>query len=149
MPMTIDGDGSITGLVAGGLPDNSITAAEIADGVITRAKVSTSQADSFAFCQAWVRFTGSTGVIPTNGSYNVSSVTRLAAGDYRVNFANALSSANYSVNTTTTQTSNGTNYLMINFVPSSTANCRLLMTPTGSGGGGNVDATSVSAAFFI
>jgi len=33
MPMTLSGDGTITGLAAGGLPDNSITQAEIATGV--------------------------------------------------------------------------------------------------------------------
>jgi hypothetical protein len=33
MPMTINGDGSITGLVAGGLPDATITQPELAAGV--------------------------------------------------------------------------------------------------------------------
>ena len=34
MPVTINGDGSIAGLSAGGLPDGSVTAADIADGVL-------------------------------------------------------------------------------------------------------------------
>ena len=45
MPVTINGDGSITGLVAGGLPavavipaDGSITTAKLADGAATQAK---------------------------------------------------------------------------------------------------------------
>ena len=33
MPMTLSGDGTITGLAAGGLPDGSVTQAEIATGV--------------------------------------------------------------------------------------------------------------------
>jgi hypothetical protein len=33
MPMTIDGNGSITGLVAGGLPDATVTQADLATGV--------------------------------------------------------------------------------------------------------------------
>ena len=33
MPMTINGDGSITGLVAGGLPDATVTQSELAAGV--------------------------------------------------------------------------------------------------------------------
>jgi len=34
MSMTISGDGTITGLVAGGLPDATVTAAELADGAL-------------------------------------------------------------------------------------------------------------------
>lgn len=35
MPITIDGTGSITGLVAGGLPDASVVTADLGDGVVT------------------------------------------------------------------------------------------------------------------
>ena len=35
MPITINGTGSITGLTAGGLPDGSITSADLASGAIT------------------------------------------------------------------------------------------------------------------
>ena len=42
---------------------------------------------------AWVNFNGSTAVI--RSSYNVSSITRSATGQYTVNFASALSDANY------------------------------------------------------
>ena len=44
---------------------------------------------------AWARFNGSTAVIAD--SYNVSSITRHAAGDYTVNFTSTLSNANYAV----------------------------------------------------
>ena len=44
--------------------------------------------------KAWVNFNGSTGAIRT--SYNVSSVTRNATGDYTLHFTNALTDANYS-----------------------------------------------------
>lgn len=40
MTMTISGDGSITGLAAGGLPDSSIVTADIADSNVTPAKLS-------------------------------------------------------------------------------------------------------------
>lgn len=42
---------------------------------------------------AWVNFVGSTASI--NSSYNISSVTRNAAGQYTVSFTNAMSSSNY------------------------------------------------------
>jgi len=45
--------------------------------------------------KAWVRFDGTTLVIPSGGSYNVSSITRNGTGDYNVNFTSSLSSANY------------------------------------------------------
>lgn len=97
MSLVLSGDGSITGLSAGGLPDASITAAELANGIITRAKVSTSEADSFAFCRAWVNFNG-TGTIAIREDFNVSSITDNGGnGNYNVNFANNMPDANYSV----------------------------------------------------
>jgi hypothetical protein len=39
MAMTLSGDGTITGLSAGGLPDNSITTNDVADSAITPAKI--------------------------------------------------------------------------------------------------------------
>lgn len=44
---------------------------------------------------AWVNFAGASGT--RNASYNVSSVTRNAAGDYTITFTNALTDANYSL----------------------------------------------------
>lgn len=45
--------------------------------------------------RAWAQFNGLTGA--TNGSFNISSVTRTSAGQYTVNMTNALANANYSV----------------------------------------------------
>ena len=44
--------------------------------------------------KAWVTFTGTTGAILA--SFNVSSVTRVSAGNYTVNFTSAMPNANYS-----------------------------------------------------
>lgn len=54
---------------------------------------------------AWVRFTGSTATI--NSSYNVSSITRSAVGNYLVTFTTALADANYNVVTGASNYSNG------------------------------------------
>ena len=40
MPITINGSGTVTGISAGGLPDDCITTAEIASGAVTTAKIS-------------------------------------------------------------------------------------------------------------
>ena len=44
-------------------------------------------------CRAWVNFVGSTGAV--NASFNVSSVTYIATGNFTINFTNALPDTNY------------------------------------------------------
>ena len=45
--------------------------------------------------KAWVNFNGS-GTVAIRDSYNVSSITDAAAGNYRVNFATAMANNDYS-----------------------------------------------------
>lgn len=47
------------------------------------------------FCRAWVNFNG-TGTVAIRQSFNVSSITDNATGDYTVNFVTALADADYS-----------------------------------------------------
>ena len=103
MAITIDGTGNITGLVAGGLPDLSVTNADLAtdavstskllNAAVTTAKLGTSEASGLA--KAWVNFNG-TGTVAIRASFNVSSITDNGTGDYTVNFTTALADANYS-----------------------------------------------------
>jgi hypothetical protein len=58
--------------------------------------------------KAWVNFNGAS--CPSNSctirkSYNVSSVTRNATGDYTVNFTNSMADANYAITTSAGRTS--------------------------------------------
>ena len=46
-------------------------------------------------CRAWVNFNG-TGTVAIRASGNVSSITDLGTGNYRVNFTTAMQDANYS-----------------------------------------------------
>ena len=112
MVVRVNGAGSITGLEAGGLPDSSITTAEIADAAVTAGKLSTgapswtsggvlsfnsgygSVATAYG-CRAWVNFDG-TGTVAIRASGNVSSITDNGTGDYTVNFTTAMPDANYS-----------------------------------------------------
>ena len=63
----------------------------------------TTQAASTAFVvaaipvKAWVNFNG-TGVVAIRASYNVSSITDLGVGSYRINFATDMPDADYAVN---------------------------------------------------
>ena len=108
MPITIAGSGTITGISAGGLPDDSIIAADIAAGAVTTAKVAdanitaakldgaqSGSAPIYA-ARAWVNFNG-TGVVAIRASGNVSSITDNGVGDYTVNFTTAMADANYSM----------------------------------------------------
>ena len=45
-------------------------------------------------CRAFVNFNG-TGTVAIRDDFNVSSITDLGTGDYRVNFSNSLSNQNY------------------------------------------------------
>lgn len=45
-------------------------------------------------CRAWVNFNG-TGTVAIRASFNVSSITDNAVGDYTVNFTTAMEDANY------------------------------------------------------
>ena len=94
MPVTINGSGTVTGISAGGLPDDCITTAEIAAAAVTTAKLGTSEASGLA--KAWVNFNG-TGTVAIRASFNVSSITDNGTGDYTVNFTTAMANVNYAV----------------------------------------------------
>ena len=51
------------------------------------------------FCRAWVNFNG-TGTVAIRASFNVSSITDVGTGRYRLNFTTPLSDTNYAVNIT-------------------------------------------------
>jgi len=130
MPITIAGSGTITGISAGGLPDgsivaddlasNAVTTAKVADANITAAKLDGAQSGAAPIygARAWVNFDGTkdtTGTVSTantnrliRASGNVTSVLRNGTGDYTVNFTTAMSDANYSIVAMTTGSGSGT-----------------------------------------
>jgi hypothetical protein len=59
------------------------------------------------FCRAWVNFNG-TGTVAIRASFNVSSITDSAIGDYTVNFTTAMPDANYSFVSSAFRTSDET-----------------------------------------
>jgi hypothetical protein len=107
MPITINGTGTISGISAGGLPDSSITNADLAtdavstskilNGAVTTAKMGS--AEQSGLCKAFVNFNG-TSTVAIRASYNVSSITDNGTGDYTVNFTSAMVDANYSATVT-------------------------------------------------
>jgi len=65
------------------------------DQVVKAATNATGTAPIYA-CRAWVNFNG-TGTVAIRASGNVSSITDLGIGTYRINFETAMPNANYSV----------------------------------------------------
>lgn len=118
MPITIDGTGTIAGLSAGGLPDASVTLAELATTVAS------------GVAKAWVNFNGS-GTVAIRASFNCTSITDNGIGTYTVNFTNALADTNYAASVTSRRS---TNTADMNFSatlkPTASANTNYPLTTT-------------------
>jgi hypothetical protein len=105
MPTTIDSAGitfnDATSLTSAVLAANSVGATQITNGSVTAAKLGTTEQKQI--CKAWVNFDGTNAFSPNpsttaiRSSYNVSSVTKNATGDYTVNLTTPMSDANYSI----------------------------------------------------
>jgi len=71
----------------------TITVSTLSDGTNSTSSTNCIQGSA----KVWVNFDGTTSPATIKASYNVSSVTRNATGDYTVNFTNALVDGNSSV----------------------------------------------------
>ena len=99
MPVSVNGNGTITGVTVGGLPDgivdtdmlaaNAVATEKIADDAVTDPKENLS-----GTAKAWVNFNGS-GTVAIRDSFNVSSITDHGTGSYEVNYQNAMANTNY------------------------------------------------------
>ena len=73
MPITINGSGTVTGISAGGLPDDCITTADIAANAVTTAKLGSAEASGL--CKAWVNFNGTSNSSNLSGTYSRTLTT--------------------------------------------------------------------------
>jgi hypothetical protein len=93
MPITIDGNGIITGAAT--------LATTVANPTFTTPNINSAQFATVSGtapiypCRAWVNFNG-TGTVAIRGSGNVTSITDNGTGDYTVNFTTAMPDVNYS-----------------------------------------------------
>ena len=98
MPIAINGNGTITGVTVGGLPDgivdtdmlaaNAVATAKIADDAVTDPKENLS-----GTAKAWVNFSLASGSI--RDDFNIDSLTDNGTGLFTINFTNAMANANY------------------------------------------------------
>jgi hypothetical protein len=98
MPMTFDGSGTITGLAAGGLPDATITQADLATGVSGTGPAFSAQATTTQSISntTYTKITLGTENFDTNGNFASSTFTPTVAGYYQINagiFYNASATA--------------------------------------------------------
>jgi hypothetical protein len=157
---TISLTGAVTGSgttsIATTLANSTVTYAKIqnvgASSVLGNSSASVSQAPqeiTFAnlnnllsgAAKAWVTFNENptTGAITINASFNVSSITRINYGQYRVNFSTAFGDANYAISGTIGFESNG-GYLyggFLNVARSATPKTTTYCEVTASYGDGN------------
>ena len=96
------------------------------------------------FCRAWVNFNG-TGTVAIRASFNVSSITDNATGDYTVNFTTALVDANFSVAGWARVSGAGGTFAGVNDTPLTTSSARI---GSFNNSGTVSDALFVTASFF-
>jgi len=119
-----------------------------ATNVSASSKISVGSTDltSASISKAWVLGGSLTGTWAVSASYNVSSISRITAGEYNVSFTTPFSSANY-VTAATCDTPNvGANecQVMVKLNGRSAGGIRLLTRYNG----GQNDVTGVNAVFF-
>jgi hypothetical protein len=128
----------------------TLTIATLSDGTNSTSSTNCIQGSA----KAWVQFVGATAV--RNASYNVSSVTRNAAGDYTINFTNAFADAFYTTNINGGATTGGSWFGFVvpnaqagsSYYQAPTTSAFRFVTSTSSAGGSNGDPLYVSVACF-
>ena len=145
MAVTIDGDGTITGVSVGGLPDGIVDTDMLAADAVTDAKQSLSGA-----AKAWVKFTVSGGTPSIADDFNVASLTDHGTGDISVNFTNNMANTNYAAVCTTEITDNNVHIPFTDTNGKSTSAIRLgfFRVVNFTGGGNSVDPASADVVIF-
>lgn len=94
--------------------------------------------------KAWVNFNG-TGTVAIRASFNVSSITDNATGDYTVNFSTAFADANYAVSVGGASVNSGAAFGIGISAPTTSA---YRMIAFGYNGGSLTDQANVYVAVF-
>jgi hypothetical protein len=98
--------------------------------------------------KAWVNFNG-TGTVAIRASFNVSSITDNATGDYTVNFTTAMPDANYSiVGSAQTATGNITTFSPAQLDATSYSSASSARITIYSSAGGYRDSPIINASVF-
>ena len=142
MPITIDGNGIITGAAT--------LATTVANPTFTTPNINSAQFATVSGtapiypCRAWVNFNGS-GSVAIRASGNVSSITDNGVGNYTVNFTTAMPDANFAANVSINNVSGGSAIVQPYVATPSVSSSVQVLTLQNSGGSpADTDATLVS-----
>jgi len=130
------------------MPLTKIQSLGITDGTIVNADINASAAiagtklTGVNDAKAWVKFNG-TGTPAISASFNVSSITDQATGQYEINFTTAMSDVNYSSVVSTSI--NFANTVIIMYTVATTTKLPIQVLIDNSG---YTDPDSISAAIF-
>ena len=118
------------------------TSTEINSGTSGKVPTTGDLIDAQYVCKAWVNFNG-TGTVSIRDDYNVSSITDLGTGLYRVNFSSNMSNTSYSVSGSALGTGTATRIMS----PTTLATSNVEIA-TESGANTNTDCEIVCVAIF-
>jgi hypothetical protein len=141
MAITLDGSVGITLPASGDIFSASLIQSDTSSPPIIQ---NSSGTQIGTFCRAWVQFNGS-GTPAIAASFNVSSITDHAVGEYSINFTNSLPDGNYSSSFSCNDNTNASvNSIVITTAPATTS-VRIAAVNSASGA---LDLTIISASFF-
>ena len=124
---------------------STLVAQTISNGTVSTSSENVIQGSA----KAWVNFNGTVATPSTiRASYNVSSVTRRATGQYTVNFTNALADANFVVAGTHSEVGGDVACLFSGNASYGGNNTSTTSTVNTTQFGGLVDPSVVYVAFF-
>jgi hypothetical protein len=142
MPITIDGNGIITGAAT--------LATTVANPTFTTPNINSAQFATVSGtapiypCRAWVNFNG-TGTVAIRASGNVSSITDNGTGNYTINFTTAMPDANFATAGTAHDVSNTSKPRFVGSYAKATGSCSIAVSYQD---GLLIDATNVEIAIF-
>lgn len=142
---SIAGTPSATETVAGKakIATTAIAQAGVNDtDIITALKLKNTLGASKNALAGSVDFNG-TGTVSIRSQLNVSSITDLGVGKYKINMTTAMPNANYPVFTSVADRSNGSGYIGIEVKAQTTNSITVQVFATGTGGAVDVDFISV------
>lgn len=142
MSVTISGDTGVSQIQDGAVSSS----AKIAAGAVAQADLDST--NKLAQCKAWCVFNGATtGTNAPIAGFNVTSVTRNAAGDYTINFTNAMADTNYATVGTCSNTASDTSggSVGLSTLTAQTTSAKRIRTLQGGSYG---DAASISIMIF-
>lgn len=122
----------------------TLTISTLSDGTNSTSSTNCIQGSA----KAWARFSATPSTVTINASYNISSITYNAAGDYTINFTNAFVDANYSMAQSSYSASDAyTRAIMIKNGTTPTTTSVRITNSTGNAGSLQ-DSTYMGVSFF-